>query len=80
MQRGVGLPRVDDPDVVVHLRAGAEAAGMQRFRAPGFDSDQLISAICVLAEGLSRAAEVMRPTAGCSAAFVQLGVGVVGRN
>ncbi|MGH3971249.1 MAG: adenylate/guanylate cyclase domain-containing protein [Mycobacterium sp.] len=64
VQRALGLPRVDDPDAVVHLRADAEAAaGMQRFVEAGFDPDQLISTIRVLAEGLSRAAEVMRPTA-----------------
>jgi len=64
MQRALGLPRVDDPDAVVHLRADAEAAAhVQRFIAAGLGPDQVISVVRVLAEGLSRAAEVMRYTA-----------------
>ena len=64
MQRALGLPRVDDPDAVVHLRADAEAAAhVQRFIAAGLGPDQAISVVRVLAEGLSRAAEVMRYTA-----------------
>lgn len=64
MQRALGLPRVDDPDAVVHLRADAEAAAhVQRFMAAGLSQDQVISVVRVLAEALSRAAEVMRYTA-----------------
>lgn len=63
MQRALGLPGVDDQDAV-HLRADAEAAAhVQRFIAAGLDPDQVISVVRVLAEGLSRAAEVMRYTA-----------------
>lgn len=64
MQRALGLPRVEDPDAVVHLRADAEtAAHVQRFIEAGLDPNQVISVVRVLAEGLSRAAEVMRYTA-----------------
>jgi adenylate cyclase len=64
MQRALGLPGVDHPDAVVHLRADAEAAAhVQRFIAAGLGPDQVISVVRVLAEGLSRAAEVMRYTA-----------------
>ena len=64
VQRAIGLVRVDDPDAVVHMRADGEAAAFtQRFVALGMDPDQLVLVVQVLAEGLSRAAEVMRYTA-----------------
>src|SRR6516164_2969598 len=64
IQRAIGLVRVDDPDAVVHMRADGEAAAFtQRFVALGMDPDQLVLVVQVLAEGLSRAAEVMRYTA-----------------
>jgi adenylate cyclase len=64
VQRAVGLSSVDDPDARVHLRADAEAsARVQQFVDAGMDPDQLVGAIRVLADGLSRATEVMRYTA-----------------
>ena len=64
VQRAIGLVRVDDPDAVVHMRADGEAAALtQRFVELGMDPDQLVLVVQVLAEGLSRAAEVMRYTA-----------------
>jgi adenylate cyclase len=61
LQRAMGLPRVDDPDAAVHLRADAEAAAYaQKFVAMGIDPDQIVQITRMLAEGLSRAAEVMR--------------------
>jgi adenylate cyclase len=64
VQRAIGLVRVDDPDAVVHMRADGEAAAVtQRFVELGMDPDQLVLVVRVLAEGLSRAAEVMRYTA-----------------
>lgn len=64
MQRAMGLSRVDDPDARVHLRADGEAAStIQQFVEIGMDPDQLIRVVHVLADGLSRAAEVMRYTA-----------------
>lgn len=62
--RAIGLPRVDDPDAAVHLRADGEAATyMQKFIDLGMDPEQLVQVSRVLAEGLSHAAEVMRYTA-----------------
>lgn len=64
VQRAIGLVRVDDPDAVVHMRADGEAAAfIQRFVDLGLDPEQLVLVVRVLAEGLSRAAEVMRYTA-----------------
>jgi adenylate cyclase len=64
MQRAVGLSSVDDPDARVHLRADGEAAArVQQFVDAGMDPDQLVGVVRVLADGLSRAAEVMRYTA-----------------
>jgi adenylate cyclase len=64
MQRAVGLSTVEDPDARVHVRADAEAAAwIQPFVDAGMDPDQLVSVARVLADGLSRAAEVMRYTA-----------------
>ena len=64
VQRAIGLARVDDPDAVVHMRADGEAAAYaQRFVELGMDPDQVVLVVRVLAEGLSRAAEVMRYTA-----------------
>lgn len=61
IQRAMGLPAVDDPDAKVHLRADAEtAAYAQRFIDIGILPDQVIAITRVLAEGLSKAAEVMR--------------------
>ncbi|MGA8544421.1 MAG: adenylate/guanylate cyclase domain-containing protein [Mycobacterium sp.] len=64
MQRALGLPTVDDPDLAVYLRADAEAAASgQRFIGVGLDAEQVITIARVLAEGLSHAAEVMRYSA-----------------
>ncbi|OJZ67384.1 adenylate/guanylate cyclase domain-containing protein [Mycobacterium paraffinicum] len=61
VQRAIGLVRVDDPDAIVHMRADGEAAAFtQRFVELGLDPEQLVLVVRVLAEGLSRAAEVMR--------------------
>jgi len=64
VQRAIGLASVDDPDAAVHMRADGEAAAhAQRFVELGLDPDQMVLVVRVLAEGLSRAAEVMRYTA-----------------
>jgi adenylate cyclase len=61
VQRAIGLVGVDDPDAVVHMRADGEAAAqIQRFIERGLDPDQTVLVVRVLAEGLSRTAEVMR--------------------
>ncbi|MBV8861297.1 MAG: adenylate/guanylate cyclase domain-containing protein [Mycobacterium sp.] len=64
VQRAIGLVRVDDLDAAVHLRAdGAAAAHAKEFLEVGIDPDQVVQVVRVLADGLSRAAEVMRYTA-----------------
>lgn len=64
IENAMGMPGVEDPDARVHPSADAEAAArVQRFIDLGLDPDQIVSAIRVLSEGLSRAAEVMRSTA-----------------
>ncbi|MDI3315508.1 MAG: adenylate/guanylate cyclase domain-containing protein [Mycobacterium sp.] len=64
VQRAIGLARVDDPDMAVHMRAdGVAAAHAQRFVEVGLDPEQVLLVVRVLAEGLSRAAEVMRHSA-----------------
>ena len=61
MQRAMGLPRVEDPDVAVFLRADAEAAKFTRdFLDAGIDPDELIQITRLLGDGLARAAEAMR--------------------
>jgi adenylate cyclase len=62
-QRASGLATVDDPDAPVFLRPDAETVvHIKRFLDLGFDPDQLLIVVRVLAEGLSRAAEAMRYT------------------
>lgn len=64
VQRAIGLVRVDDPDAVVHMRADGEAAAFaQRFVEVGLDPELVVLVVRVLAEGLSRTAEVMRYSA-----------------
>lgn len=64
VQRALGLPRVDDPDAPVLMRADAEAAArILEFIDAGLDPEQLVAVVWVLADGLARAAETMRWTA-----------------
>ena len=61
IQRAMGLPRVDDPDAAVFLRADAEAAKFTRdFLDAGIDPDELVQITRLLGDGLARAAEAMR--------------------
>jgi adenylate cyclase len=61
IQRALGLPRVDDPDAPVHLRADADAAARARvFVDAGFSREQVIAVARVLGQGMSQTAEVMR--------------------
>jgi adenylate cyclase len=61
IQRAMGLPRVDDPDAAVFLRADAEAAKFTReFLSAGIDDDELVQITRLLGDGLARAAEAMR--------------------
>ncbi|ANI41330.1 adenylate/guanylate cyclase domain-containing protein [Mycolicibacterium vaccae] len=64
IQRAMGLPRVEDPDAEVFLRADAEAAKFTRdFLDLGIDPDELVQITRLLGDGLARAAEAMRSAA-----------------
>jgi adenylate cyclase len=64
LQRAIGLPRVDDPDAEVHLRAdGLAALRAKAFIDIGLADEQVIAVGRVLADGLAHAAEVMRVAA-----------------
>ncbi|OBF20950.1 cyclase [Mycobacterium kubicae] len=64
VQRAIGLVRVEDPDAAVHMRADGEtAARAQHFVDAGLEADQVVQVVRTLAEGLAKAAEVMRYTA-----------------
>jgi adenylate cyclase len=57
----LGLPGVDDPDAVIHLRADAEAAAhQQQLIELGLDADRVVLMVRRLAEGLSRAVPAIR--------------------
>jgi adenylate cyclase len=61
IQSAMGLPRADDPDAVVHLRADSQAAANAKvFLDMGLSREQVISVSRVLGHGLAQAAEVMR--------------------
>lgn len=61
IQRAMGLPRVDDPDAAVFLRADAEAAKFTReFLNVGISADELVQITRLLGDGLARVAEAMR--------------------
>jgi len=63
-QRAAGLPRVDDPDAAVFLRADADATRhVQRFLEVGIDPELMLSIVRVLAQGLANASEVMQVAA-----------------
>jgi adenylate cyclase len=61
IQRAMGLPRADDPDAVVHLRADSQAAANAKiFSDMGLSREQVIAVARVLGQGLAQAAAVMR--------------------
>ena len=63
-QRAAGLPRVDDPDAAVFLRADADATRhIQRFLEVGIDPELMLSIVRLLAQGLANASEVMQVAA-----------------
>ncbi|MCH9667313.1 MAG: adenylate/guanylate cyclase domain-containing protein [Actinomycetia bacterium] len=72
IQQAAGLPRVEDPDAAVFLRADAEVAKFAReFLEAGIRPDDLVQVTRLLGDGLSRAAEAMRHAA--LAAVIQPG-------
>lgn len=61
IMRALGLPKFDDPDAAVHLRADAEAAARQQQLIDiGLDADRVVLMVRRLTEGLSRAVPAMR--------------------
>lgn len=59
--RAAGLPVVDDPDAAVFGPADCDVVlHLTRFVDIGIESEQVLTVVRVLAEGLSHAAEVMR--------------------
>ena len=72
-QRAAGLPHVEDPDAPVFMRADGEfAVHVRHFLDLGIDPGQLLTVVRLLAEGLSRAAEMMR--ASLTSAVIHPGV------
>jgi adenylate cyclase len=64
IQRAMGLPRVEDPDAEVFLRADGRAAEFSRkFLDAGISPDDLVQVTRLLGDGLQRAAETMRQAA-----------------
>jgi adenylate cyclase len=60
-QRALGLPRADNPNAAVHLRADSEvAARAKTYIDLGFSREQVITVSRVLAQGLAQTAETMR--------------------
>jgi adenylate cyclase len=61
VQRALGLPRADDPDAAILLRADSEAAARAKiFIEMGLSREQVIAVTRVLGHGLAQTAEVMR--------------------
>jgi adenylate cyclase len=59
--RALGLPRADDPDAPIHLRADSEVAARAKvFVDLGFSREQVITVTRVLSQGLAQTAEAMR--------------------
>ena len=64
IQRAIGLPRIEDPDAAVLLRADGQAAARAKvFLDLGFDPDDTIAVMRVVMESLGHAAAVMREAA-----------------
>jgi adenylate cyclase len=61
IQRGLGMPRADDPDAAILLRADSEAAARAKvFIDMGLSREQVIAVTRVLGHGLEQTAEAMR--------------------
>jgi adenylate cyclase len=61
VQSAFGLPRADDPDAAIHLRADVEAAArVKSFLDMGLNREQVIAVARVLGHGLAQTAEAMR--------------------
>ena len=61
LQRAIGLPRIDDPDAAVLLRADGEAAARAKlFLDLGIGPEDTVAVMRVLVESLDHAAAIMR--------------------
>ena len=61
LQRAMGLPRIDDADeAVLPPLVGDAAARFKSLVELSIDEEQALNIVRVLAEGLARAAQVMR--------------------
>jgi adenylate cyclase len=61
MQSALGLPRADDPDAAIHLRADIEAAAhVKTFVDMGLSRERVIAVARVLGHGLAQTAQAMR--------------------
>jgi adenylate cyclase len=61
IQRALGMPRADDPDAAILLRADSEAAARAKvFINMGLSREQVIAVTRVLGHGLEQTAEAMR--------------------
>jgi adenylate cyclase len=64
LQRAIGLPRIEDPDAAVLLRADAEAAARAKFFLDlGIDPEETVAVMRVVMESLGHAAAMMREAA-----------------
>jgi len=64
LQRAIGLPRIDDPDAAVLLRADGEAAAHAKFFLElGITPEDAVAVMRVLVESLGHAAAIMREAA-----------------
>jgi adenylate cyclase len=64
LQRAVGLPRIDDPDAEVLLRADGSAVARAKFLLDlGMDSDDAVAVMRVVMHSLGHVAAIMRETA-----------------
>jgi adenylate cyclase len=64
VQRAVGLPRIDDPEAAVLLRADGSAAARAKFLLDlGMGSDDVVAVMRVVMQSLGHVAAIMRETA-----------------
>lgn len=64
LHHAIGLPRIEDPDAVVLLRADAEAATGAKFLLDlGISVDDVVAVMRVVTESLGHAAAIMREAA-----------------
>jgi adenylate cyclase len=64
LQRAIGLPRIEDPDAAVLLRADAAAAARAKFFLDlGIDPEETVAVMRVVMESLGHAAAIMREAA-----------------